>query len=32
MLILGVAPAAAIQCVPYAREVSGLNLKGNAWQ
>lgn len=33
VLTLGVvAPAAAIQCVPYAREVSGLNLKGNAWQ
>lgn len=26
------APAAAIQCVPYAREVSGINLKGDAWQ
>ncbi|MEW5729169.1 MAG: CHAP domain-containing protein [Pseudomonadota bacterium] len=32
MLVLGAMPAAAIQCVPYAREVSGLNLKGNAWQ
>lgn len=33
-LLLAVAaiPAQAIQCVPYAREVSGLNLKGNAWQ
>lgn len=26
------APASAIQCVPYAREVSGINLKGDAWQ
>lgn len=26
------APAFAIQCVPYAREVSGINLKGDAWQ
>lgn len=25
-------PAFAIQCVPYAREVSGINLKGDAWQ
>ena len=25
-------PASAIQCVPYAREVSGINLKGDAWQ
>jgi len=25
-------PASAIQCVPYAREVSGLQLKGDAWQ
>lgn len=25
-------PAFAIQCVPYAREVSGLQLKGDAWQ
>jgi surface antigen len=25
-------PASAIQCVPYAREVSGLELKGDAWQ
>lgn len=26
------APAFAIQCVPYAREISGINLKGDAWQ
>jgi surface antigen len=25
-------PAFAIQCVPYAREASGLQLKGDAWQ
>lgn len=25
-------PAFAIQCVPYARELSGINLKGDAWQ
>ncbi len=25
-------PAMAIQCVPYAREVSGIKLKGDAWQ
>ena len=25
-------PASAIQCVAYAREVSGINLKGDAWQ
>lgn len=25
-------PASAIQCVPYARELSGINLKGDAWQ
>lgn len=32
-LILGAAaPASAIQCVPYAREVSGIDLKGDAWQ
>lgn len=24
--------AHAIQCVPYAREISGINLKGDAWQ
>lgn len=27
-----VTPAAAIQCVQYAREISGINLKGDAWQ
>ncbi len=27
-----VTPAAAIQCVQYAREASGINLKGDAWQ
>lgn len=27
-----VAPAFAIQCVPYAREVSGIKIKGDAWQ
>lgn len=34
VLALGAAasPASAIQCVPYAREVSGINLKGDAWQ
>lgn len=26
------APASAIQCVQYAREISGINLKGDAWQ
>lgn len=33
-LLLGVSttPASALQCVPYAREVSGINLQGNAWQ
>jgi len=25
-------PASAIQCVQYAREISGINLKGDAWQ
>lgn len=25
-------PAAAIQCVPYAREVSGIDLQGDAWK
>lgn len=25
-------PAEALQCVPYARDVSGINLSGNAWQ
>lgn len=25
-------PASALQCVPYAREVSGIDLYGNAWQ
>lgn len=24
--------AAPLQCVPYAREISGINLRGNAWQ
>lgn len=27
-----VTPAAAIQCVQYARQASGINLKGDAWQ
>lgn len=27
-----IAPAFAIQCVPYAREVSGIKLQGDAWQ
>jgi CHAP domain. len=32
-LVLGAAaPASAIQCVPYAREISGIDLKGDAWQ
>lgn len=32
LTIAAVTPAAAIQCVQYAREVSGINLKGDAWQ
>lgn len=32
LTIAVVTPAAAIQCVQYAREVSGINLKGDAWQ
>lgn len=32
MLAAMSAPAFAIQCVPYAREISGINLKGDAWQ
>lgn len=32
ILISAAAPASAIQCVPYAREISGINLKGDAWQ
>lgn len=33
LALVGVSvPAFAIQCVPYAREVSGINLKGDAWQ
>ncbi|MGE5476380.1 MAG: CHAP domain-containing protein [Bacteroidales bacterium] len=27
-----ITPASAIQCVQYAREISGINLKGDAWQ
>lgn len=30
--VAAVTPAAAIQCVQYAREASGINLKGDAWQ
>lgn len=32
LLALPVKPATALQCVTYARQVSGLNLKGDAWQ
>lgn len=33
MLGLGiVAPAHALQCVPYARQISGLDLQGDAWR
>ncbi|MDA8229855.1 MAG: CHAP domain-containing protein [Magnetospirillum sp.] len=32
LAVLPMAPASAIQCVPYAREVSGIHLKGDAWQ
>lgn len=32
MTAAAVTPAAAIQCVQYAREISGINLKGDAWQ
>lgn len=31
-LIASETSALAIQCVPYARELSGINLKGDAWQ
>lgn len=31
-LCAAVTPASAIQCVQYAREISGINLKGDAWQ
>lgn len=32
LIVAAVTPAAAIQCVQYAREASGINLKGDAWQ
>ena len=33
MLGLGIAvPAHALQCVPYARQISGLDLQGDAWR
>lgn len=32
VLALQAVPASAIQCVPYAREISGINLKGDAWK
>lgn len=32
LTVATIAPASAIQCVQYAREVSGINLKGDAWQ
>lgn len=32
LTVTTVTPAAAIQCVQYAREISGINLKGDAWQ
>lgn len=32
LLVALATPASAIQCVQYAREVSGINLKGDAWQ
>ena len=31
MLSTLVVPAQAIQCVPYARQISGIDLKGDAW-
>jgi surface antigen len=30
-IIASSAPAAALQCVPFAREVSGISIRGNAW-
>lgn len=32
LALASAAPAQALQCVPYAREASGINLKGDAWQ
>jgi len=30
-IVASSAPAAALQCVPFAREVSGISIRGNAW-
>lgn len=32
LMLSAATPALAIQCVPYAREVSGIDLKGDAWE
>ncbi len=32
IFVLWISSASAIQCVPYARSVSGINLRGDAWR
>ncbi|NFV78970.1 CHAP domain-containing protein [Magnetospirillum aberrantis SpK] len=32
LTVAAITPASAIQCVQYAREASGINLKGDAWK